>query len=280
MAYGERAAQGQLIWQIQDLVGYQGAVAIQGLLTSAHQPTHGWLPTLVGFSALFFGATAVVNELRDALNTIWHVPNRETTYWMSVVEIIKSRVLSFAMVAGVGFVLLVSLLLSASLSAMGTYFSQFLPMREWTLSLAYSIVSFLVIAFLFALLYKFLPDVKLEWTDVLVGAGATSVLFAVGKLVLGLYLARAGVASTYGAAGSLVLVLLWVYYSAQIFFFGAEFTCVYTHRFGSIFRQNLALHPETPEKRIITGDEPRLDDQTPVELIMPESFEERKSKTA
>ncbi len=272
LAYGEEAAQGRLIWQIQDLVGWQGAVAIQGLLKSAHQPMTGWLPTIAGIIALFFGATAVVNELRDALNTIWKVPDLETTYWKSVVDIVRVRALSFAMVIGIGFLLMVSLLISAWLSAMGAYFGRFLPVPGWILAIAYSLVSFVVIAFLFALLYKVLPDTRVEWTDVAVGAAATSILFTIGKLLLGLYLGRTGVASTYGAAGSLVVVLLWVYYSAQIFFFGAEFTCVYTNRFGSVFRRNLTLNPPAPEKQIIVLDRPAAGEQRPVELVVPESF--------
>lgn len=276
MAFGQAAAQGRLLWEIQGLVGYQGAVAIQAMLKSAHTPATGLLPTVVGLAALFLGATAVVTELRDALNTIWHVQPRETTYWMSVVEVVKSRALAFATVVGVGFLLMVSLLVNAFVSAMGGYFGQLLPHPEWVLHLADSAASFLIISALFALLYKVLPDVCVEWSDVIIGAAATSLLFTLGKFAIGMYLGRAGVASTYGAAGSLVVLLLWVYYSAQIFFFGAEFTCVYTRRYGSMLRRSLELHPATPEQHIVAPRETRDE----VHLIVPESFAEMKRRPA
>jgi membrane protein len=276
IAFGQKAAQGRLIWEIQDLVGLQGAVAIQNLLKSAQGPKSGSLATLIGVVALFFGASAVVNELRDALNTIWHVPERAAeSNWMSLLQMLKTRALSFAMVVGVGFLLLVSLLVNACLAAMGEYFGGLLPMPAWLLQLAYSLFSFAVISLLFGMLYKILPDVKLEWSDVIVGAAATSVLFTVGKLLIGIYLGRASLASTYGAAGSLVIVLVWVYYSAQIFFFGAEFTCTYTHRHGSVFRRNLKLRPETPDKHIVSHEAEQAQPRQP-EIIVPESFAEAK----
>lgn len=279
-AFGRSAAEGRLIWEIQDLVGYQGAVAIQGLLQSAQQPRHGWLPTTIGLIALFFGATAVVNELRDALNTIWHVPVRDISYWETVVETLKIRAFSFAMVVGVGFLLTVSLIVNAWLSAMGAYFGGFLPIPAWVLQCVDSAISFAVIGFLFAVLYKLLPDALVQWSDVVLGAAATSFLFTLGKFGIGLYLGRAGLASTYGAAGSLVIVLVWVYYSAQIFFFGAEFTCVYTQRYGSVFRANLALQPQKPEALVVLSDAEAPLDKKGAELIVPESFEERKKQTA
>jgi membrane protein len=145
---------------------------------------------------------------------------------------------------------------------MDAYFGSLLPTPGWVLETAYSVVSFVVIGFLFALMFKLLPNVKLHWSDVAVGAAGTSALFTLGKFAIGVYLGRAGFASTYGAAGSLVIVLLWVYYSAQIFFFGAEFTCVYTHQYGSMFRRNLELRPSAPEAK--------------GELIVPQSFEAKK----
>jgi membrane protein len=210
--------------------------------------------------ALFFGASAVVVELRDALNTIWRVPEPSITYWASALQILKSRALSFAMVVGVGFLLMVSLLVNAWLAAMDAYFGSLLPTPAWILQVAYSLASFVVIGFLFALVYKLLPDVTIQWSDVAVGAAGTSLLFTLGKFAIGVYLGRAGFASTYGAAGSLVIVLLWVYYSAQIFFFGAEFTCVYTHLYGSMFRKNLEVRQSAPEVR----------------GAVPESFEDKK----
>jgi membrane protein len=257
LAFGEQAAEGRLIWQIQDLVGWQGAVAIQGLLKSARAPGSGVLATIIGLITLFFGASAVVNELREALNTIWHVPPREeSSNWRSMVQFLKDRVFSFAMVVGIGFILLVSLILSAWLSAAGKYMAEVLPLPEWVIQVGYSISSFLIITFLFTVLYKVLPNLSLEWTDVTVGAAVTSLLFSIGKYLIGLYLGKTTMANAYGAAGSLVIVLVWVYYSAQIFFFGAEFTRVYTERHGSIFRNRLALQPTAPEARIVEPGEP------------------------
>lgn len=251
-AFGEKAAEGRLIWQIQDLVGWEGAVAIQGLLKSAHSPSSGALATILGLITLFFGATGVVSELRDALNLIWHVPEVESdSNWKSLLGLLKSRVFSFAMVMSIGFLLMVSLVVSAWLSAAGRFFGSLLPMPEWALQIGYSVFSFVIIAGLFGVLFKVLPDVKVLWSDVAPGAAATSALFSIGKLLIGLYLGKTSFASTYGAAGSLVIVIVWVYYSAQIFFLGAEFTCVYTNTFGSLFRRQLELKPADPNTRLI-----------------------------
>jgi membrane protein len=156
----------------------------------------------------------------------------------------KRRTVSFVMVLGVGFLLLVTLCASASITAVETFFGDFLPMPGPLLQSVNFLVSFLVITLSFAVIYKVLPDVRLEWTDVAIGAGITSLLFSVGKFLIGLYLGTSTIASSYGAAGSFLIVLLWVYYSAQIFFLGAEFTKIYTQRFGSHFRASLELQPE------------------------------------
>lgn len=252
LAFGAQAAEGRLIWEIQGLVGYQGAVAIQGLLRNARGIGSGTIATMVGFLTLFFGATGVVNELRDALNTIWHVPPRtDDSNWKSLLQLLWSRVFSFAMIVGIGFLLLVSLVVNAWLSAAGRFFGEVLPTPAWILQIVYTALSFIVISALFAVLFKVLPDVVLEWRDVVVGAAATSILFSIGKFLIGLYLGKAGVASTYGAAGSLVIVLVWVYYSSQIFFLGAEFTCVYAHRHGSLLRKRLELTTPKPDAKLI-----------------------------
>jgi membrane protein len=235
VAFGEAAAEGQLMWQIQDLVGLQGAAAIQGLLKSARGVHHGWLATSLGLLTLVFGATAVMNELRDALNTIWHVvPPKAPDNWRTILAILRQRVFSFVMVIGIGFFLVASLIVNATFAAFGPSFDNLLPMPEWMLQLNYSAMTFIVTAILFAILYKVMPDVRLEWRDVVVGSIVTSLLFSIGKSLIGLYLGKTGVANAYGAAGSLVIVLVWVYYSAQVLFFGAEFTCVYAHRYGSL----------------------------------------------
>jgi len=255
--YGEGAAQGRLMWEIQSLVGPQGAAAIEGMLRSARSPSSGMLATLLSLGTLCFGATVAVNELRDALNTIWRVtPTEQSSNWRNVVDLAKYRLFSFAMVVGIGFLLLVSLVVNAWLSAAGRFFGSILPTPEWLLQVVYTLFSFIVITGLFAMLFKVLPDIKLEWGDVILGAALTSILFSAGKLLIGLYLGKTSFANTYGAAGSLVIVIVWVYYSAQIFFAGAEFTYAYTHRHGSLFRRQLELQPAQPEAHIILSEEP------------------------
>jgi membrane protein len=233
-AFGREAAIGQVVWQIQDLVGHEGAQAVQALLTAAHKPTTGKIAAILGLMTLFFGASSVVAELRDALNIIWNVPPKEACGPLkSILALLKDRTLAFAMVLGVGFLLLVSLAVNAALAALGGYFNNYLPAEEWVLQLVNFLISFFVITVLFALIYKVLPDIYIAWSDVALGAAITSLLFTIGKLLLGLYIGKASFMSTYGAAGSLVVLLFWVYYSAQIFFFGAEFTYAYAERYGS-----------------------------------------------
>ncbi len=224
LAYGQKAAQGQLVWQIRDLVGPDRAGTIQEIIKGAYKPRAGVLATLLGLLILGFGASSVFVELHDALNTIWHVPlRRHRTNAATVIRLIKDRFLSFTMVLGTGFLLLVLLVLNAWIAAVGISLPQ----------IATFVMSVLVIAVLFAALYKTVPDVRLKWSDVALGAAVTSLLFTIGKQFIGLYFAKTSLGSTYGAAGSLLVVLLWVYYSAQLFFWGAEFTKVYTKTLGS-----------------------------------------------
>jgi membrane protein len=252
LAFGQKAAQGQLIWEIQDLVGTEGARAIQGLIQSAYKPATGTTATVLGVLTLVFGASAVVVELRDALNTIWHVPAPATfSSLRSFLRLVKERFYLFGLILGVGFLLLVSLALNAAIAALGSLFGSLLPASESVLHLAVFLISFLVITFLFAAIYKVLPDVQLKWSDVIVGACFTSLLFTIGKQLIGFYLGKASFGSTYGAAGSLVIVLVWVYYSAQLFFFGAEFTKLYTETFGSRLDAKLEVHPPKPESVIV-----------------------------
>ncbi|MGA3238853.1 MAG: YihY/virulence factor BrkB family protein [Bryobacteraceae bacterium] len=252
LAFGQKAAQGQLVWEIQDLVGTEGARAIQSLIQSAYKPATGAVPTVLGVLTLAFGASAAVAELRDALNTIWHVPVAPAfSSFHSVLGLVRERFYLFGLILSVGFLLLVSLALNAAITALGILFGSLLPASESVLRVGVFLISFLVVTFLFAAIYKFLPDVPLKWSDVIVGACFTSLLFTIGKQLIGIYLGKASFGSTYGAAGSLVIVLVWVYYSAQLFFFGAEFTKVYTEKFGSRLDDKLKLHPPKPPGVIV-----------------------------
>jgi membrane protein len=230
LVYGADAARGDIVRQIQDMVGRDGAAAIQTVIANANQPKSGILATLLGLVTLFLGASGVFVELRDSLNKIWEVPpHPDGGIWRTV----RERFLSFGMVLAIGFLLLVSLVLSAAIAAASTFLNGLMPIPAWVLHAVNSVLSLVVFTGMFAMIYRFLPDTNITWRDTLLGAAFTSVLFTVGKLGIGLYLGKAGVASAYGAAGSLVIVLVWVYYSAQVFFFGAEFTHVYALRKGS-----------------------------------------------
>jgi membrane protein len=252
LAFGQKAAQGQLIWEIQDLVGAEGARAIQSLIQSAYKPAAGTTATVLGVITLVLGASAVVVELRDALNTIWHVPAASFSTFRNFLRLLKERFYLFGLTLGVGFLLLVSLALNAAIAALGSLFGSLLPASESVLHVAVFLISFLVITFLFAAIYKILPDVRLKWSDVIVGACFTSLLFTIGKQIIGIYLGKASFGSTYGAAGSLVIVLVWVYYSSQLFFLGAEFTKIYTETFGSRLDAKLKAHPPKPESVIVS----------------------------
>lgn len=233
LVFGQRAAEGEVVGQVGQLVGAQGAHAIQLLLAGSRNTSHGILATVVGLITLLFGASGVLLELRDALNTIWEIPQPQTSGLHSVLQIIKERLFSFALVLAIGFLLLVSLVVNAWIAAAGAFFASMLPTPEVFLDIANVVISFVVTTGLFAAIYKVLPDARLEWRDVLLGAAVTSLLFTIGKLLIALYLGKASFASTYGAAASLVILVVWVYYSGQVFFLGAEFTKVFTNRHGS-----------------------------------------------
>ena len=228
--FGEAAARRELFSQVSGLVGSEGGDAIQALISAANRPKTGAWATVIAVVTLFVGATGVFVQLQDALNSIWGVrraPGR------GLRNFIKDRLLSFALIVGIGFLLLVSLVLSAGLSALGKYMGGLLPVQETLWQGINFVVSFGVITLLFAMIFKLLPDVKIAWRDVWIGAMLTALLFNLGKFLLGLYLGRSSVTSAYGAAGSLVIVLLWVYYSAQILFFGAKFTQLYASQYSS-----------------------------------------------
>jgi membrane protein len=232
LIFGAEAAEGRVAEQIQDLVGPTGAQAIRSVVT--HPGTaSGVVAGIVGLGTLLFGASGVLVELQDSLNLVWGVKSR----FAGLKGLVQSRFLSFAMILGIGFLLLVSLLMSAAIAAAGKFFGQFLPAPEMWLHLGGNVLSFLVITVLFALLYKIVPDTRIEWRDVWVGAAVTSILFSAGKFLIGFYIGKSGIGSAYGAAASLVVFIVWIYYSAQVFFLGAEFTRVYADRRGSRSRQ-------------------------------------------
>jgi membrane protein len=230
VVYGRDAAEGRLASEIGGVAGPEAARAIQEIIKGGVQPRIGLIATLLGLAILAFGASSVFIELRDAMNTIWHVslpPSRNNA--ATVVRLIRERFYSFLTVLGTGFLLLASLVLSAWMAAV-----KIIVPRSATW-----IISCLLIAALFAALYRIVPDIELKWSDVALGATITSLLFMVGKELMRLYFAHASFGSTYSAAGSPIVVLLWVYYSAQLFFWGAEFTKVYAKTLGSQRRQDL-----------------------------------------
>ncbi len=230
LIFGEQAARGQIVGQIQGLVGEQGAQLIQTMLQNAQKPSANLIASIIGIVTLVLGALGVFGQLQDALNVIWEVAPKPGR---GIVGVIKDRLLSFSMVIGTGFLLMVSLVLSAGVAAAGAFFGNLVPGPALLLEVLNFIISFAVITLMFAVIYKYLPDAKIAWSDVWVGAAATALLFTIGKFAIGWYMGRSTIGSTYGAAGSLAVLLIWVYYSAQILFFGAEFTQVYANQYGS-----------------------------------------------
>lgn len=228
--FGEEAARAEVLAQMEELIGRTGREVAETALRSARQPGGtGLAATAVSLLVLLFGASNTFVQLQDSLNAVWRVRPRPGA---GVKEFIRKRLLTFSMVLGIGFLLLVSLLLSAALAAAGKYLQGFVPLPAlW--QILNLLVSFLVVTLLFAMIFKLLPDAQITWGDVWTGALLTSVLFSAGKFALGLYLGRGSFGSAYGAAGSLVVLLAWVYWSAQILFFGAEFTRIYAHRHGT-----------------------------------------------
>lgn len=219
--FSRPVAQHAVVSEFRSIVGDEGAHAIQTVVSYGKAPGSTGLAAVIGVLVLLFGASSVFGELQSALNKIWEVaPTARSELW----ALVRSRLFSFAMVLAIGFLSLVSLTLSAALTALEAYFTQVLPAPVWLLSCLSSLVSFAGIAGLIALVLKYVPDIHIHWRDVWEGAIATAALFTVGKALIGLYLGKAAVGSAYGAAGSLVVVIVWVYYSAMIFYFGAEFT--------------------------------------------------------
>jgi membrane protein len=230
LVFGQQRAQDQIVGTIRTMVGGHGAEVIIQAIQNASKPGASIVASAIGIVTLLFGASGVFGQLKDALNTIWEVKPKPG---QGILAMARDRFLSFTMVLGTGFLLLVSLVISAALTALGSLLSKNLPGGDLLWQIVNYVLAILVIALVFAMLFKFLPDVQIAWRDVAVGALITSLLFNLGQIALGLYLGSGSVGSAYGAAGSLVIVLVWIYYSAQILFFGAEFTQVYARTYGT-----------------------------------------------
>jgi membrane protein len=226
--FGAEAVRGQVSSQLTGLLGESGAKAVETMLAGASQREEGILATIIGIATLLLGATGVVVQLKDALNTVW---DAESPTGTGVWGFVRSYIVSLAGVLGLGFLLLVSLLLTTALSAGANLFASFLP--EAVLQMLGFLLGFAVSSLLFAMMFKWLPDAEIGWRDVWLGGVVTAVLFELGKFLIGLYVGKQGLESTFGAASSIVVLLIWVYYSAQIVLYGAEFTSVYAARYGS-----------------------------------------------
>ena len=242
--FGQEAARGEIVDQLRGLIGGESATAVQELLKSASQPGKSLLASIIGIATLLIGATSVFAELQSSLDRIWRAPalKAPTGVW----GLLRSRLLTFGMVVAIGFLLLVSLALSAAVSAVDRWGGTLFPKWHTVLAVLNISLGFGLTALLFAMAYRILPRVRIAWRDVGIGAVVTAALFEGGKYLIGLYLGRAGIGSSFGAAGSLIVVLAWVYYSAQIFLLGAEFTWVYAHSHGSRAGQEPAPAPPIP----------------------------------
>lgn len=230
--FGREAVQGEVVAQLQGLIGRDGALAVQGMIQSASEPGKGLVAGGISIVVLLVGATTVFAELQSSLDRIWHVPEAEKP--SGVWAVLRARVLSFGLILGLVFLLMVSLLVSAAVAAFGSWAGGLMPGSEVMLLVLNTAVSVGITTVLFAMIYKLMPTARIAWRDVWVGAIVTAVLFEVGKTLIGLYLGKSGVAETFAAAGSVVVLLAWVYYAAQVFLLGAEFTKVYADEHGSV----------------------------------------------
>ena len=287
LVFGQQAVQGELENQLKEYVGPQAAEGVQSMVQSAAKPTQGWVATVLGFAMLLLGASGVFGQLKDALNSIWGVQAKAG----GVKSFIRERVLSFGMVLVIGFLLLASLLLTTLLAGFSQKLGSVLPLPPFFWGALTFLVSFALVTTLFALIFKVLPDVKVAWRDVWIGAAVTALLFEIGKFALGFYLGKQGSASAYGAATSIILLLLWVYYTSCILFFGAEFTKVCALARGAVIEPKPAAEavsaamraqeglvpasasvaiakggPNEPKREALPRPEPRVLDDVPSRL--------------
>lgn len=253
LAFGRDAAQGAIVAQLGGMMGRESADLLQDVIKGASSATAGVFAAIAGVVTLILTASGVFGEIQSALNAFWRVEEESLTeekenLGTTISNLVRARAASIGLVAALGFLLIVSLAVSAGLTALGDYINAQLPFGETILGTLNFVISFALLTALFAAIYKVLPDRPLAWGDVIVGALATALLFTLGKTLIGLYIGSSAVGSTYGAAGALIIILLWVYYSAQIFLLGAEFTKVYARHFGSMRarkKESAKLAPET-----------------------------------
>ena len=256
LLFGVEAARGEIVGQLRGLMGPQGAHAVQGLLESVSKPAESIAAMVIGGVLLLIGATSVFAELQDAMDRIWRAPKRHKNGLWSL---LRARLLSFGLIMGIGFLLVVSLVVSAALAALTKLWGPLFA--EWGVlaDLINFLFSLIFTTTFFALIYKIMPRVQVDWSDVWIGAGVTSLLFSVGKALIGFYIGKSGVTSGFGAAGSLVVMLVWVYYSAQVFLMGAEFTWAYSLSFGSRREQPVPVAaPSIPSQATGSQAEPHL----------------------
>jgi len=269
VVFGQEAVRGEIVNQLAGLMGKESASAVQDLLKSASSPKEGFISSIVGVALLIVGATTVFAELQSALDRIWRVPapKKASGLW----SLLRTRFLSFGMVLGLGFMMLVSLVVGAALSALGNWYGTVFRGWEVVLYCVNVLVSLTMSTTLFAMIYKFMPRARIAWSDVWIGAVVTAVLFEAGKFLIGVYLGKAGVTSGFGAAGSLVVLIVWVYYSAQIFLLGAEFTWVYARAHGShssgIATTDAAVAALPTEKK--STEKPSRGTESPVAINAP-----------
>jgi membrane protein len=252
--FGQEAAQGQIFDQLRGLLGEESGKAMQDMVQNASaKPATGLVAGVIGVVTLLFGASGVFGQLQTSLNAIWNVQPKPGR---GILGVVQDRILSFGFILVVGFLLLISLVLTAAIAVVGEWFSGMLPGIQPLAHIVNFVLSLALVTLLFAMIFKFLPDAKVAWHDVWIGAFITAMLFIVGKFALGLYLGKSAVGSSYGAAGSLIVLLLWVYYSSQILFFGAEFTQVYANRFGSRLApadNAVAVQKPGPDREYVKG---------------------------
>jgi membrane protein len=260
LVLGEEAVRGQLGPQLQGYIGAQAAEGVQALIKSASKPADSWMGAVAGFVTLLLGASGVFGQLKDALNTIWEV---KVVSGSGVWRFIRDRLLSFGMVLVIGFLLLTSLLLTTTLAALSGYIERIIGLPAILSGAIGFVVAFGVVTLLFAFIFKVLPDAQVEWRNVWIGAAVTALLFEIGKFALGFYLGRESTVSSFGAAGSVVLLLLWVYYASCILLFGAEFTQVYARETGHDIRPAPNALPVTAEARAQQGLAPAGLGETP-----------------